>query len=118
MSKKMRKLTTICAVAVLIVAVSDTVLADWEETFGGNTFDQTWTFGCFPDVTKTFSATIKDGPDDDDYLGGSDPYLAFDPGTVLFDFDFSTTGIPPRGPNPTPHPTIPRATSGPTSTAR
>ncbi len=69
MSEKVRNVLTICAVVLWIVAVSGTAQANWLETFGGNTFDQTWTFGCFPDVTKTFSGTIKNGPGDDDYLG-------------------------------------------------
>ncbi|MBN1805217.1 MAG: hypothetical protein JW837_08205, partial [Sedimentisphaerales bacterium] len=35
----------------------------------GNSFDlATWLFGCYPDMTKTFKATIQDGPDDNDYL--------------------------------------------------
>jgi len=83
MSKEMKKLTTICTVVALIVAVSGTAQANWEETFGGNAFDQTWTFGCFPDVTKTFSATIKDGLGDDDYLG-LDEATAYDPGMGSF----------------------------------
>jgi hypothetical protein len=80
MSRKMRKFATICAVVGLFIAESGTAQANWEETFGGNAFDQTWTFGCFPDVTKTFSATIMDGPGDDDYLG-LDETTAYDPGT-------------------------------------
>lgn len=64
----MLRLVRVCALMGLIVAVSGTVQANWSETFGGNAFDQTWTFGCYPDVTKTCTQTIKDGPDDDDYL--------------------------------------------------
>ncbi len=79
MSERMKKLAKACAVIGLIVVVNGTAQANWEETFGGNAFDQAWTFGCFPDVTKTFSATIKDGPADDDYLG-LDENTAYDPG--------------------------------------
>lgn len=79
MSKRMRKSATICALVGLIVAVSGTAQANWEETFGGNAFDQTWTFGCYPDLTGTFSATIKDGTGDDDYLG-LDETTAYNPG--------------------------------------
>ena len=79
MSEKKRDLLTICAVVGLIVAVSGTAQANWEETFGGNAFDQTWTFGCYPNLTGTFSATIKDGAGDDDYLG-LDETTAYDPG--------------------------------------
>jgi len=77
---KMTKLLTICAVVGLIVSVSRTAQANWEETFDGMDFDlTTWTFGCYPDVTSTFSATIKDGPAEDDYLG-LDETTAFDLG--------------------------------------
>jgi hypothetical protein len=68
MSGKMRKLITICAIVALIVTVIDTAQANWEETFDGNAFDQTWTFHCYPDLTGTFSATIKDGAGDNDYV--------------------------------------------------
>ena len=84
MSEKKRELLTICAVVALIVTISGTVRANWEESFDGMDFDlTTWTFGCFPDVTKTFSATIKDGPGDDDYLG-LDETTAYDPGVLSY----------------------------------
>ncbi|HLB72772.1 MAG TPA: hypothetical protein VJJ98_02025, partial [Sedimentisphaerales bacterium] len=53
---------------VLFVVLNSAALADWSETFGGNAFDQVWTWGCYPDVTKTFTHVITDGPDDNDYL--------------------------------------------------
>jgi hypothetical protein len=68
MSKKITILVKICIVVGFIAVLSSPAQANWLETFGGNAFDQTWTFGCYPDVTKTFSATIKDGPANDDYL--------------------------------------------------
>ena len=80
MSKKMRNVFAVCFVAGLIVAASNTAQANWLETFGGNALDQTWTFGCYPDVTKTFTHPIKDGPGDDDYLG-LDESTAFDLGS-------------------------------------
>jgi len=84
MSEKKRELLTICAVVALIVTISGTVRANWEESFDGMDFDlTTWTFGCFPDVTKTFSATIKDGAGDDDYLG-LDETTAYDPGVLSY----------------------------------
>ena len=53
----------------LILAISITANANWSETFGGNAFDlTTWKFYCYPDVTKTFKATIKDGVGNNDYL--------------------------------------------------
>jgi len=53
----------------LILAISITAHANWSETFGGNAFDlTTWKFYCYPDVTKTFKATIKDGAGNNDYL--------------------------------------------------
>jgi len=69
MFARVKTTMVVCALAGLVLAMSGIAQADWLETFGGNAFDQTWTFGCFPDVTKTFGHAIKDGPADDDYLG-------------------------------------------------
>jgi len=57
-------------VLIAIIAIlSGPVRANWLETFGGNDFDlETWQFHCYPDLTKTFSQTIQDGPDDNDYI--------------------------------------------------
>jgi len=61
--------TTVCVLIGLILLTGVTAQADWLETFDGNTFDlSTWLFGCYPDLTKTFNATIQDGPDDNDYI--------------------------------------------------
>jgi hypothetical protein len=69
MSKEIRKSLTICALIGFIMALSGTAQANWSETFGGNAFDlTTWLFRGYPEVTGTFSATIQDGPDDNDYL--------------------------------------------------
>ncbi|MHC4750490.1 MAG: hypothetical protein ACYTFW_11505, partial [Planctomycetota bacterium] len=69
MSKKMRNLVTICSLLGLITLATNTAQADWEETFNNNSFDlPTWQFHCYPDMAKTFTATIQDGPDDNDYL--------------------------------------------------
>ncbi|MHC4323892.1 MAG: hypothetical protein ACYSUX_06435 [Planctomycetota bacterium] len=69
MFKKLTSLTVVCVLIGLILLTSGTAQADWLETFDGNTFDlPTWLFGSYPDLTKTFSATIQDGPDDNDYL--------------------------------------------------
>ena len=57
------------AIMAVIAILSGTAQANWLETFDGNSFDlATWQFSCYPDLTKTFSATIKDGPDDNDYV--------------------------------------------------
>jgi len=57
----------------LILAISITAHANWSETFGGNAFDlTTWKFYCYPDVTKTFKATIQDGAANNDYLSISE----------------------------------------------
>jgi hypothetical protein len=69
MSKRIRNTMTVCGVVAVIAMLSDAAQANWSETFGGNAFDQAWTFGCFPNVTGSFAHPIKDGPDDDDYLG-------------------------------------------------
>jgi hypothetical protein len=43
--------------------------ANWLETFDGNSFNlATWQFACYPDLTKTFNATIRDGLDDNDHI--------------------------------------------------
>jgi hypothetical protein len=79
MSKKITILVKVCIVAGVIAAFGSIAQANWTETFGGNAFDQTWAWGCFPDVTKTFTHTIKDGPDNDDYLSMDE--------TTVFDTD-------------------------------
>ena len=57
------------AIMAVIAILSGTSQANWLETFDGNSFDlATWQFNCYPDLTKTFSATIQDGPDDNDYI--------------------------------------------------
>ena len=59
----------ICAVVGLIVAAGGTAQANWLETFDGDEPDlTTWEFTCFPDVTKTFTNTIKVDPDGNKYL--------------------------------------------------
>ncbi len=59
----------ICAVVGLIVAASGTAQANWSETFDGDELDlPTWEYLCFPDVTKTFTATILAEPDGNKYL--------------------------------------------------
>ena len=69
MSKKMRKLATICAVVALIVAVSGTAPANWSEDFDDMTFDETWAWERYPDLYGSFTAgTIVDAPGSNDYL--------------------------------------------------
>ncbi|MGD8501927.1 MAG: hypothetical protein PVJ86_14845, partial [Phycisphaerales bacterium] len=69
MFEKLTRLVTVCALTGLVVLASGTAQANWEETFNANTFDlPTWEFYCYPDMAKTFTATIQDGPDDNDYL--------------------------------------------------
>src|SRR4030042_508589 len=59
----------VCVLIAIIVILSGTARANWLETFDGNSYDlATWRFGCYPDLTKTFKATIQDGPDDNDYI--------------------------------------------------
>jgi hypothetical protein len=66
---KVEKLVVICAVVGLIVSSSGTVLANWSETFDGDELDlPTWQFTCFPDMTKTYTNTIKVDPDGNKYL--------------------------------------------------
>ena len=79
MSKRIPHQVRICAVVVLLAFLSSAALADWSETFGGNAFDQVWAWGCYPDVTKTFTHVIMDGPGDNDYLS-MDESTKFDTG--------------------------------------
>lgn len=66
---KVEKLVVICAVVGLIAAASGTAQANWSESFDGNDLDlPTWVFTCIPDVTKTFTATVKAEPDGNKYL--------------------------------------------------
>ena len=69
MSKKSASKTTVCVLIGLILLTSGTAQANWLETFDGNSFSlATWQFACYPDLTKTFNATIRDGLDDNDYI--------------------------------------------------
>jgi len=69
MFKKPVSSLTVFVVIGLILLSSGRARANWLETFDGNSFDlTTWQFSCYPDLTKTFNATIQDGPDDNDYI--------------------------------------------------
>ena len=63
------KLMYLVTISVMIASAGGPARANWSETFDGNAFDlATWQFHSFPDVTKTFTGGIKDGPDENDYL--------------------------------------------------
>ena len=84
MFKKSASITAVCVVIGLIVLTSGTAQANWLETFDGNTFDlSTWLFRGYPEITGTLSATIQDGPDDDDYLAFDETSSADVGGTQL-----------------------------------
>ncbi len=69
MFRMFRHLVTVFLLIGAIGISSGTARANWLETFDGNSFDlSTWQFSCYPDLAKTFKATILDGPDDNDYL--------------------------------------------------
>ena len=69
MSVKIRNWVGVCAFLSWIILTAGPVWANWLETFDGNTLDlPTWQFHCYPDLTRTFSGTILDGDDDNDYL--------------------------------------------------
>ncbi len=69
MSITFRRFVIVPTLMAAIGITCGTAKANWHETFDGNSFDlSTWQFGCYPDMTKTFKATISDGPDDNDYL--------------------------------------------------
>jgi len=57
------------AVIGLVMLGAGMAWANWSESFGGNAFElATWQFHSYPDLTKTFTGTINDGLDDNDYL--------------------------------------------------
>ena len=57
------------AIIAVIAILSGTAQANWLETFDGNSFDlATWLFSGYPALTGTFTQTIQDGPDDNDYI--------------------------------------------------
>jgi len=69
MFKIFKHFAAVCVLIAVIAILNGTAKANWSETFDGNSFDlSTWQFSCYPDLTKTFSATIQDGPDDNDYI--------------------------------------------------
>jgi hypothetical protein len=69
MAGKLKHFAVVCALAALLVAVSGTTQANWFETFDGEQLDlPAWGFHPFPDVTKTFTHTIKAEPDGNKYL--------------------------------------------------
>ena len=69
MSGRMGRSAAVLTLVGLMIATCGSVRANWSETFDGNGFDlSTWQFHSYPDLTKSFSGTIQDGPDDNDYL--------------------------------------------------
>ena len=103
MSKTFRHFMIVAILTGAIGISCGTARANWLETFDGNSFDlSTWQFDCYPDLTKTFKATISDGPDDNDYLsldeatpadiGGSQFGIGIgDPGDVFKDVRVGAT---------------------------
>jgi hypothetical protein len=63
-----KMLLSIFVLVGVTLVTAGTAEANWAETFGGNAFDQTWVWGCYPQLTGTFTHTITDGPDNNDYL--------------------------------------------------
>ena len=69
MSGHISKSATVCASLGWMILITGAARANWSETFGGNGFDlSTWQFHSYPDLTNSFSGTLQDGPDDNDYL--------------------------------------------------
>ncbi|MHC4743374.1 MAG: hypothetical protein ACYS8Z_15770 [Planctomycetota bacterium] len=83
MSKVIAHPVRVWAVLGLFLMLGAAASADWFETFDNMTFDQTWTWGCYPDVTKTFTHTLTDGPGDNDYLS-MDESTKFDEDTASY----------------------------------
>ena len=69
MFNKLPGLATICVLMGLIILTAGVVQANWSETFDGNNFDlSTWLFDSYPDLTKTFNGTIREGINGNYYL--------------------------------------------------
>jgi hypothetical protein len=69
MFNKSANLIIVCALTELIALTAGKVQANWLDTFDSGSFDlATWQFDCYPDLTKTFEATIRAGTDANDYL--------------------------------------------------
>ena len=84
MFQKLTNLVTVCVLIGSVALTCGTAQANWLETFDGNSFDlSTWLFSGYPEITGTLSATIQDGPDDDDYLAFDETSSADVGGTQL-----------------------------------
>lgn len=69
MPGKLKTIVAICIVTGLSLPWSETLQADWSETFDGDQLDvATWDFVPLPDVTKTFTHTILTDPNGNKYL--------------------------------------------------
>jgi hypothetical protein len=69
MSETTKRAAKVYAFLGFMILVIGTAQANWSETFDGNAFDvSTWQFHCYPDLTKTFTGIIQNGPDGNDYL--------------------------------------------------
>ena len=69
MSGRITKSAAVCAYLGWMILAGGSVQANWSESFDGNAFDlSTWQFHSYPDLTNSFTETLQDGPDDNDYL--------------------------------------------------
>jgi hypothetical protein len=76
----------------LILLAANTTQANWSETFDANAFDlATWQFHCYPDLTKTFTNTLKVDPNGNKYLS-MDETSSGDVGGSQFGVAFATSG--------------------------
>jgi len=77
---KFAKSVVICAVVGLVV--NSTLQANWSESFDGDELDlATWVFTCIPDMTKTFTHSIKADPNGNKYLCFDETISAADTGS-------------------------------------
>jgi len=84
MAGKLRCFETVCVIAALLVAAGGTAQANWVETFNGAQLDvPTWVFSPYPDVTKTFTHTIKTEANGNKYLS-LDETTSYDTDTGKF----------------------------------
>ncbi len=72
-----------CVMAALLLI--GPAQANWMETFDGDQPDLNWMWGCYPDITKTFTQTIKTVP------GTDNKYISVDE-TTMYDTDAGSYG--------------------------
>jgi len=86
-----KKVTAVAAALAVIMLSGATLHANWSESFNAGKFDlSTWQFYCWPQLTGTFTQTIKPVPDANSYLS-MDETSSLAVGGSAFGMGFGTT---------------------------